>query len=66
MDNFTEIAAKSEITYKVVKSGNGLHNLVVYYQRLFDTEENFNHYNNTDYQSAKRKFVKHYMNNRVL
>jgi len=64
MDNFTEVPAKSEITYRDVKSKNGLQNLVLYYQHQFDIEENFNHYNITDYQSAKRMFVKYYMNNR--
>ncbi len=59
MDNFTEVPAKSKITYKDVKSDNGLQNLVLHYQHLFDIEENFNHYNIIDYQSAKRKFVKY-------
>ena len=66
MDNFTEVPAKSRITEKDLKSDNGLQNLVLYYQQLFDIEENFNYYNITDYQDAKRNFVKYCMNNRVL
>jgi hypothetical protein len=65
-DNFTEVPAKSRITDKDLKSDNGLQNLVLYYQQLFDIEENFNYYNITDYQDAKRNFVKYCMNNRVL
>ena len=50
MDNFTEVPAKSEITYKDVKSYNSLQNLVLYYQHLFDIEENIHRAGNSSGQ----------------
>lgn len=51
---------------KTSKGENGLHNLALYYQSLFDIEENINHYSKNEYQNAKRKFVKYLMNNRGM
>jgi hypothetical protein len=48
------------------KNENGLQNLVAYYQGLFDFEENLNHYSRNPHQTAKRKFVKHFMQNSHL
>jgi hypothetical protein len=44
---------------------NGLQNLAMYYQSLFDIEENVKHYSRNDYQNAKRKFVQYLMKNRA-
>ena len=54
------------MTGKDARSENGLQNLAVYYQSLFDIEENFNHYSWNDYQNAKRKFVKYLMKSRAV
>lgn len=63
---FTEKVAVPTSIGKVMNSGNGLQNLVAYYQDLFATEENFKHYSPDDYQNAKRKFVKFQLNNRGM
>jgi len=66
MEDFAETTTKPQMIDKDMKIENGLQNLVVYYQKLFDIGENFNHYSSNDYQNAKRKFVKYLMNNRAL
>ena len=57
---------KPKVNDKDEKSENGLLNLVVYYQNLFDRDENINHYSSNDYQNAKRKFVKYSLKNRKI
>jgi hypothetical protein len=57
---------KPKVNDKDEKSENGLLNLVVYYQNLFDRDENVNHYSSNDYQNAKRKFVKYSLKNRKI
>lgn len=66
MQNSAEKAMKPKVNDKDEKSENGLLNLVVYYQNLFDREENINHYSSNDYQNAKRKFVKYSLKNRKI
>ncbi len=66
MRNSSETTAKSKIINKTNRGENGLQKLAIYYQSLFDIEENFNHYSRKEYQHAKRKFVKHLMNNRIM
>ncbi len=65
MLNFTGTPAKPKMIGKDGGSENGLQNLAVYYQSLFDIEENINHYSWNDYQNAKRKFVKYLMKHRA-
>ncbi len=57
---------KAKINSKNEKSENGLHKLVVYYQNLFDKEDNINQYSYNDYQNAKLKFVKYSLKNREM
>ncbi len=52
--------------HREMKQGNGLENLVAFYQDQFEIEENINHYNEIDFQIAKRKFVKYLMDHRTL
>jgi hypothetical protein len=52
--------------HKEMNRGNGLENLVAFYQSQFDIEENINHYSEIDFQIAKRKFVKYLMDHRTL
>jgi hypothetical protein len=66
MQRFVEIPVKTRMNGKNGKSENGLHNLVIYYQKLFDKEENINHYSPNDFQNAKRKFVKFSLKNREI
>jgi hypothetical protein len=65
MQNFTGTPAKPKMTGRDAQSENGLHNLAMYYQSLFDIEENINYYSWNDYQNAKRKFVKYLMKSRT-
>lgn len=55
---------ESKHNSKAEKGENGLRNLVIYYQNLFEKEENINHYSSDDYQKAKRKFVKYFLEKR--
>ncbi|MFT5727112.1 MAG: hypothetical protein ACI8PB_001244 [Desulforhopalus sp.] len=66
MQNSAEKTMKPKVNDKDEKSENGLLNLVVYYQNLFDRDENINHYSSNDYQNAKRKFVKYSLKNRKI
>ena len=66
MQNSAEKTMKPKMNDKDEKSENGLLNLVVYYQNLFDRDENINHYSSNDYQNAKRKFVKYSLKNRKI
>lgn len=64
MQNSTEMIIKPVMSDNEVKLGNGLQNLVTYYQGLFDRDENIYHYSPDDYQKAKRKFVKYLLKSR--
>lgn len=66
MRNSFDLMEKPESTGKTDKHENGLHNLAVYYQSLFDIEENIKYYSKNEYQNAKRQFVKYLMDNRVI
>ena len=66
MRNSSETTVKPKMIDKTDKSENGLQKLAIYYQSLFDIEENFNHYSRIEYQNAKRKFVKYLMNSVVI
>ncbi len=57
---------KAKLENRANKGQNGLQKLAAYYQSLFDIEENLNYYGKEEFQSAKRKFVKHLMNSRYL
>jgi hypothetical protein len=45
---------------------NGLQSLVAHYQKLFNVEENRNHYSRSDFKCAQRKFVKYLLRVGVL
>ncbi len=62
----SETTAKTKMVNKTNKNENGLQKLAIYYQSLFDIEENLNYYGKEEYQNAKRKFVKHLMDNRRM
>ncbi len=49
-----------------IRRNHGLENLAIFYQRLFEIEENVHHYNQEDFRTAKRKFVKYLMDHRTL
>ncbi len=66
MQRLAEKTAKIQVKGRVLKSENGLQNLVGYYQKLFDTKENINHYSPSDYQNAKRSFVKYLLETRAI
>ena len=66
MQRHAEKTAKIQVNDRVLKRENGLHNLVDYYQKLFDTKENLNHYSPMDYQNAKRSFVKYLLETRAI
>ena len=66
MENTAEKTTRLEVNDKEMKSENGLQNLVAYYQKLFDIQENVDHYSPTDFQNAKRSFVKYLLKNRPL
>ena len=66
MQNLAEKTTRQEVNYEKLKFGNGLKKLVIYYQDLFDIKENLNHYSPSDYQNAKRRFVKYLLKNRHL
>jgi len=66
MQNFTEISMNPRMIDTDTRDENGLQILAMYYQSLFDIEENLNYYSWNDYQSAKRKFVKYLMKSRTV
>ncbi len=66
MQNFSGANTHSQMIDNNSKSKNGLQQLVVHYQMMFDIEENYNYYSSDEYQNAKRKFVKYSMDNRVF
>ena len=66
MQRRVEKSTKPQVNDRVLKSENGLQNLVEYYQKLFDTKENVDHYNPSDYQNAKRNFVKYLLEKRAI
>lgn len=66
MKNDAAMALEAKNTIKAVEDANGLQRLVAYYQRLFERDENVNHYSPEDYQNAKRKFVKYLLDSRVM
>lgn len=66
MQRHTENPVTIQVNDEVLKSKNGLQNLVEYYQKLFDTKENVDHYNPSDYQNAKRNFVKYLLETRAI
>jgi hypothetical protein len=66
MQNFTGPFMNPRMIEKDTRDENGLQSLAMYYQSLFDIEENLNHYSWNDYQSAKRKFVKYLMKSRSV
>ncbi len=66
MRNFAKTTTRPKAVYRDEQRANGLQNLVAYYQKLFDREENRDHYSPEDYQNAKRCFVKYLLKNRGL
>ena len=66
MQNTTGTPEKPKKTGRNARTESGLQSLTIYYQSLFDIEENFNHYSWNDYQNAKRKFVKYLMKSRAV
>ncbi len=66
MQRRAEKPTKPQVNDRVLKSENGLQNLVEYYQKLFDTKENVDHYSPSDYQNAKRNFVKYLLEKRAI
>ncbi|TKB26557.1 hypothetical protein FCL47_09090 [Desulfopila sp. IMCC35006] len=66
MQNFAEKTTKAGANDKDLRCENGLHNLVAYYQKLFDIKENIDHYSPSDYQNAKRIFVKYLLEKRAM
>lgn len=66
MQNFAEKTTKPKTNDRDLKSENGLRNLVAHYQSLFDITENVNHYSPTDFQDAKRSFVKYLLKRRAI
>ena len=66
MQNFAEKPTKPKANDSNLKSENGLQNLVAYYQKLFDIKENIDHYTPSDYQNAKRSFVKYLLEKRAI
>lgn len=63
---FAEKTTKPEANDRDLKNENGLPNLVAYYQKLFDIKENVDHYSPSDYQNAKRSFVKYLLEKRAV
>lgn len=61
----TRTPTKLGMIGKMSRSENGLQRLVIYYESLFDIEENFNYYRWNDYENARRKFVKYLMKSRA-
>lgn len=66
MQNLAERIKKHGANDRDLQSRNGLQNLVVYYQKLFDIQENVDHYSPIDYQNAKRSFIKYLLKKRAL
>lgn len=66
MQRQEEKPAKFQVNNRVLKSENGLQKLVEFYQNLFDTKENVDHYSPSDYQNAKRNFVKYLLEKRAI
>ena len=66
MQKFAAMTTESAQNSNDDSNENGLQNLVMYYQSLFDRDENLNHYSADDYQSAKRKFVKYLLDTRAM
>ena len=66
MQRYAEKPANIQVNDRGPKSENGLRNLVECYQKLFDIKENVEHYSPIDYQNAKRNFVKHLLETRVI
>lgn len=66
MENLAEKTTRLEEKDRNPRSDNGLQNLVAYYQKLFDIQENVDHYSPTDFQNAKRSFVKYLLKNRPI
>ncbi len=66
MQRRAEKPTRLQVNDRVLKSENGLQNLVEYYQKLFNTKENVDHYNPSDYQNAKRNFVKYLLEKRAI
>ncbi len=66
MHKLAEKTAKPEANDRDLKNENGLQNVVAHYQKLFDVKENVDHYNSSDYQNAKRSFVKYLLKNRAI
>ena len=60
-----EKSTMPQVNEREPKRENGLQNLVGSYQKLFDTKENVDHYNPSDFQNAKRKFVKYLLEQRA-
>ena len=60
------LSTNQKMSDKNMKPGNGLVNLVTYYQNMFDREENIHYYSPDDYQNAKRKFVKYSLKSRAI
>ena len=65
MQKYKRTTIMSRVQDREENNENGLQSLAAYYQSLFDIEENLNHYSRNAYQAAKRKFVKHFMQNRA-
>lgn len=66
MQNLAEKTTRPGANDRNLQSENGLQNLVVYYQKLFDIQENVDHYSPSDYQNAKRSFIKYLLKKRAL
>ncbi len=66
MQRHAEKPTKPQVNDGILKSENGLQNLVTHYQNLFDTKENVDYYSPNDYQNAKRNFVKYMLEKRAM
>ncbi len=66
MQNIADKTPNPGANDRDLKSENGLQNLVAYYQKLFAIKENVDHYSPSDYQNAKRSFVKYLLEKRAI
>lgn len=66
MQSLAEKTKELQANNRDLKSENGLQRLVAYYQQLFDIKENVDHYSPSDYQNAKRSFVKYLLEKRSV
>ncbi len=62
MEKRTETTTKPQVLDKEAKTKDGLQNLAVYCQSLFEIEDNYNYHNTPEYRNAKQKFIKYLTN----